>query len=214
MFKRNQVEEAIINVWGPEPEKHEALLRNQIKRLLDSDRSLGRNKRSSDPERANFAFYSDPMQGKGRDNLFSGYEAFALLTALRLMQHGSPQGSAVNVLRQVRPKLEKEYSITADQDPTVLFDNERIMQQAKPGTLVVDNSDPVFVGLISRQSERKNTPTAVVSRGQESLIADLRSRGSGFALTALEVATTVHVLAQALSTICASRRGRPPPAAD
>jgi hypothetical protein len=68
-------------VWDSEPAKHEALLRNQIKRLIDTARSLGRNKRSTGPIRANFAFYSNPMQGKGHDNLFSNYEAFALLTA-------------------------------------------------------------------------------------------------------------------------------------
>jgi hypothetical protein len=64
MFKRSQAEEAIVKVGGPEPPQHEALLRNQIKRLLDTDRSLGRNKRSTDPVRANFAFYSDPCRAR------------------------------------------------------------------------------------------------------------------------------------------------------
>jgi hypothetical protein len=63
MFKRNQVEEAIVNVWEPESAKHAAHLHTQIKRLLDTDRSLGRNKRSTDPARANFAFYTNTMPG-------------------------------------------------------------------------------------------------------------------------------------------------------
>jgi hypothetical protein len=207
MFKRNQVEEAIINVWGPEPKKHEARLRNQIKRLLDTDRSLGRSKQSTDPERANFAFYSTPMRGKGHDNWFSNYEAFALLTGLRLMQHGRPQGFTVKSLRQVRPKLEKEYSRIAGQDPAVLFRKQRI-QQAKPGTVDVENSDPVFLGIISSRYERKSAPETVISRGQESLIARLMAHGSGFALTALEIASSVHVLGTALATINSRSRGR------
>lgn len=153
MFKRNQVEEAIINIYGPEPAKHAAHLRSQIKRLLDTDRSLGRNKRSTDPQRANFAFYSNTMPGKGRDNWFSDYEAFALLTGLRLMRHGWPQRLAVTLLRQVRQALETEYSRIVDQEPAILFDNQLIMQQATPGKLVVDNSDPVFLGIISPQSQ-------------------------------------------------------------
>jgi hypothetical protein len=206
MFKRNQVEEAIINVWGPEPPQPEALLRNQIKRLLDTDRSLGRNKRSTDPVRANFAFYSNPMQGKGHDNLFSNYEAFALLTAVRLMWHDSTQRSAVKVLRQARHELEQEYSRIAGQDPAVLFDNHFIRQQAKPGTLAVENSDPVFLGVIRSRYEQESTPTALIRRGQKSLMAELMARGSGFALTALEIASSVHALGNALTAISLRNR--------
>jgi hypothetical protein len=216
MFKRNQVEEAIINIWGPEPAKHAAHLRSQIKRLLDTDRSLGRNKRSTDPERANFAFYSNTMPGKGRDNWFSDYEAFALLTGLRLMRHGWPQRFAVTLLRQVRERLEKEHSRIANQDPAVLFDNQLIMQQAKPGTIVVDNSDPVFVGIISTQSDGAK---AAMCRGQESLIAFLTAsremlataQGIGRTLTSLEVASSAHILANALAKISLRNRGRSTP---
>jgi hypothetical protein len=208
MFKRNQVEEAIVNVWGPEPAKHAAHLRTQIKRLLDTDRSLGRNKRSTDPARANFAFYSNTMPGKGRDNWFSGYEALALLTGLRLMRHGWPQRFAVTLLRQVRQGLEKEYSRIIDQDPAVLFDNRLIMQHAKPGNIVVDNSDPVFLGIISAQSERDSTTKAAICRGQESLMAFLKAQRPGQTLTSLEVASSVHVLAGALAKISLRNRGR------
>ena len=110
MFKRNQVEEAIINVWGPEPKKHAARVRNQIKRLLETDRSLSRDNRSTDPACATFAFYSEMMPGKGRDNTFSSYEAFAITTALGLMRHGWSQSFAVTLLRQIRRELETEYA--------------------------------------------------------------------------------------------------------
>ena len=58
MFKRNQVEEAIALVLEPGSIGPSMELCTRIKRLLDTDRNLGRNKRSNDPEHANFAFYS------------------------------------------------------------------------------------------------------------------------------------------------------------
>jgi hypothetical protein len=64
MFKHNQVEQAIINVRRPEPAPPEALLRNQIKRLLDTDRSLGRNKRST-PSAQISAFLQHSHAGQG-----------------------------------------------------------------------------------------------------------------------------------------------------
>ncbi|HET7493049.1 MAG TPA: hypothetical protein VFK01_14350, partial [Bradyrhizobium sp.] len=56
MFKRNQVEEAIACVLEPGSAKPSSQMRTRLKRLLETDRGLGRSKRSRDPERANFAF--------------------------------------------------------------------------------------------------------------------------------------------------------------
>jgi hypothetical protein len=84
--KRNQVEEAISRVLDPGSTKPSPQLRTRLKRLLDTDRALGRSKRASDPERATFAFYSGQAPGRGVEIWFSEYEAFALLTGLRLMQ--------------------------------------------------------------------------------------------------------------------------------
>lgn len=214
MFKRNQVEEAIINVWGPEPKKHAARVRNQIKRLLETDRSLSRDNRSTDPACATFAFYSEMMPGKGRDNTFSSYEAFAITTALGLMRHGWSQSFAVTLLRQIRRELETEYARIAKQDPEVFFDSFLIKRQAKPGSLVVDNSDPVFLGILSPRSEGAAAKVAIC-RSQEALIAFLTAQQhTGHPITALEVATTVHVLAQALCKTGARRRGRQAAQAD
>jgi hypothetical protein len=44
--------------------------------------------------------------GRGLENWFTGNEAFALLTGLRLMRDGWPQGLVVAVLRRVNPRLE------------------------------------------------------------------------------------------------------------
>ncbi len=106
MFKRNQVEEAIARVVEPGSSKPSSEMRTQLRRLLEADRSLGRNKRSADPERANFAFYSMDAPGRGVENWFSHYETFALLLGLRLWRLGWPQGLVVAVLRRIKPELE------------------------------------------------------------------------------------------------------------
>ena len=71
-------------------------------------------------ERANFAFYSLDAPGRGGENWFSDYDAFALLIGLQLMRHGWTQGFAVAVLRRVKPELER-YSTPAFWDRTGRF---------------------------------------------------------------------------------------------
>ena len=104
MPKRNQVEEAIAAVLERGSMQLNSQIRNRVKRLLDTDRALGRNKRARDPEKARYAFYSREMPGRGFENLFSEFEAFALLMALRLMGLGLPQGVVVTLLRRLRPQ--------------------------------------------------------------------------------------------------------------
>jgi len=123
MFKRNQVEEAIAGVFEASATLSSES-RTRLKRLLDTDRRLGRSKRSVDPERANFAFYSVDSPGRGVEVWFSNYEAFALLVGLQLMRHGWPQGFAVGVLRRVRPDLERQHARILSLDPADLF-NQR-----------------------------------------------------------------------------------------
>src|SRR5262249_52657130 len=101
-YKRNQVEAAISRLLRPGSKEPTLELRVRLKRLLETDRAHGRVARSTDPTRANYAFYSADAPGSGGDVWFSGYEAFALLIGIRLMGHGWPQGSAVSVMRLVR----------------------------------------------------------------------------------------------------------------
>ena len=110
MFKRNQVEEAIARVLEPGSSKPSSEMRTQLRRLLETDRGLGRNKQSADLERANFAFYSMDAPGRGVENWFSDYEAFALLIGLELMRLGWPQGLVVAVLRHVKPHFKEHHT--------------------------------------------------------------------------------------------------------
>jgi hypothetical protein len=211
-FKRNQVEEAISGVLEPHSEKPTSELRTRLKRLLDTDRALGRSPRSTDAEAANYAFYSDEAAGSGVEVWFSGYETFALLTGLRLMGHGWPQSFAVSVMRRVRPQLEKEHARILKQDVKKLFDQDEIRRNARPGNMALDNTDPVFLTIFSRQDSSNNRNVECsVRRGVKDAWDFVREKndklGAG-AVTMFELATTAHHLSQELARTEPRRRGR------
>jgi len=72
-YKRNQIEEAIARTINSHSAVPSSELRTRVKRLLDTDRNLGRSKRSMDPTMANYAFYSSDSPGKGVEVWFSDY---------------------------------------------------------------------------------------------------------------------------------------------
>jgi hypothetical protein len=208
MFKRNQVEEAIAIVLEPGSAKPSSEMRTRLKRLLETDRSLGRNKRSADPERANFAFHSRDAPGRGLENWFTGYEAFALLTGLRLMRDGWPQGLIVAALRRVKPDLERHHARILP-DPTVLFDETHVRQHAKPGDLAVSNADPVFLVINSKDREgRLASKPAAICRGQAELMQFIKGWGPGQTWTVMELGTSIPALSLALAKTVPRKRGR------
>jgi hypothetical protein len=209
MFKRNQVEQAIGQILEPRSAKLSSTLRSRIRRLLETDRRFSQSKRSTDPGRANFAFFSSNMPGRGAENWFSEYEAFALLTGLRLMQHAWPQGFVVPLLRRVRPELEKEHTRISTQGSAGLFDQQVIRQRAKSGDMAVQNTDPVFLGIISADPNgpRGSNPAAIC-RGQERLLDFLRSYGVGRTLTSYELVNSARALSGALAETRPRKRGR------
>ena len=209
MFKRNQVEEAIASVLEPGSAKPSSEMRTRVKRLLETDRALGRNKRSGDPERANFAFSGMDAPGRGFENWFTGYEAFALLTGLRLMRDRWPQGLVVAVLRRVKPDLERHHARVLRQNPTtILFDHERIRQRARPGDLV-GNTDPVFLVINSKDREHHTgTNPAAICQGQEDLMRFIKTWGPGQTWTVTELGTSIHALSVALTKTVPRKRGR------
>jgi hypothetical protein len=87
-YKRNQVEEAISHLLEPKSLQPTHGLRTKVKRLLEADRAL---QASGGAHGGEFAFFSAEPPGRGVEIWFSSYEAFALLTGLRLMGHGWPQ---------------------------------------------------------------------------------------------------------------------------
>ena len=113
------------------------------------------------------------------------------------------------MLRRVKPELENHHARILSQHPAVLFDNELIGLRAKPGDLAVNNTDPVFLALISRDREdgSRSNPAAIC-RGQEQLVHFIKAQGPGKAWTGLELVNSVHALSSALAKTKPRRRGR------
>jgi hypothetical protein len=210
-YKRNQVEEAIARIFFPNCERPPSVLRTRIKRLLDLDRSMGRKLRSNDPEKVNFGFFSEEAPGTGADILFSEYEAFALLNGLRIMGHRWPQGFAVSIMRRVRVDLEREHARILRQPPDKLFDQEAIRASAREGDIAVDNTDPVFLSLASKDErapdQGRTPPLSAVCRGYGKVSEFSRAVGAS-SVTTFEVATLAHRLHQELMRTEPRRRGR------
>ena len=210
-FKRNQLEEAIIQTLGAsEPGARE--LNFRIKRLLVTDRHLGR-KKSRDRTGHRFAFYSQEPPGSGVEIMFSGYEAFAVSAGVILLEHGIPQGAAVSILREIRSDLELAHRETLKKDPEVLFDPEAVRALAKVGMLATDNTEPVFVVLIQvgERTAGQGTVRARVSvcRGFDAWSAFVKQHAMpGFGTTTFEFVSLMHRLDGNLSKTRPMKRGR------
>jgi len=206
LYKRNQVVEAIAGVLQHGSTTLDPRLRSRVKRLLEIDRGRGRNRRSKDPEQARFAFYSAAMPGRGYENQFSEFETFSLLTGLRLMEHGWPQGTVAALLRRLRPELEKHHARILRQPLSTLSDEQQRLA-ARPGDLVVGNLDPLFVVIVSEQGRRRSRSVALCS-GQREVFELFHKYVPGYAFTLMEVATSVHVLSSILAQTQPRPRGR------
>jgi hypothetical protein len=212
-FKRNQVEEAISGVLEPQLEQPSPQLRTRLKRLLEADRALGCVPRSSDPERAHYAFYSADAPGSGVEVWFSEYEAFALLNGLRLMAHGWPQGVAVTLMRRVRSELEQQHARILKQDLKELFDEEDIRRNAKEGDVAFDNVDPVLLTIVSKTGttpdEQGGLRDCAVCRGPEKAVQFAwKTAGGAGAYTMFDVVGVAHRLSRELVRTEPRRRGR------
>jgi hypothetical protein len=211
-FKRNQVEEAISRVLEPRSKEPSQELRTRLKRLLETDRGLGRSARSTDPGRAHYAFFSSGAPGSGLEVWYSEYEAFALLNGLQLMRHGWPQGLAVSVMRRVRPELERQHSRILKQDPASLFDQAAIRRNATEGGMAFNNTDPVLLVIVSKPGQDRNEQERLecaICRGpgEATRFAWNASEGRG-GWTMFDVVGVAHRLAQELTHTEPRSRGR------
>jgi hypothetical protein len=206
-YKRNQVEDAISRTVNARSARPSSELRTRLKRLLDTDRNLDRKKKLKGRKMTNYAFYSSDEPGRGVEVGFSEYEAFALLTGLRLLQHGWPQGFAVEVLRRHRPELERQHAWILNQDPKALFNQAAIRNNARPGELYFDNTDPVFLTIASGPQGEKDGASGAVCQGMENVAKFLR-KVSAKSWTLLELVTPAHELHDKLSKTEPRKRGR------
>jgi hypothetical protein len=215
MYKRNQVELAISNWLEPKSRGPSRELKTRIKRLLETDRALGRSPRSNDPEKANFAFFRETAPGSGFEVWFSAYEAFALVLGLQLMSHNWPQRFAVSVLRRVRPALEKEHERILKLDPSELFDAKAIERGRRPGTPAFETLHPSLLVIVSHHGlsadrEERSYACSVQPEVASAMqwVSD-STKGVGGASTMFEISVAAHSLARALEATTPQSRGRP-----
>jgi len=206
--KSNQVREAIFWTLGAEGERaREITLR--LRRLYAADRGLGRRPRSHDQAEHHYAFFSDAPPGTGADILFTDYEAFASLAALMLLEHGLPQETVIRLLRRLRPQLESIHKENLTKDPRQLFDEKALWEQAKPGMIAFESTDPVilaFARLTGSVDEDDHGPSVCVDPNE--LVRFMRTHSRGTGISVFDFSRLVHALANNLLRATAIKRGR------
>jgi hypothetical protein len=210
-FKRNQVEAAIFRTLGAE-DARAAELKLRLHRLLVTDRRLGRSKRGRDGGHSRYAFYSQEPPGSGVEVMFSGYEAFALLAAVMLLEHGIPQATVVSILRQVRTDLEAAHAQRLKMDPKVLFDPHAVRKMVNPGMIATDNIAPVFLAFVrisGSEVDGEVREAITVCRGHEALAAFVKKHSvPGLGATFFEFVGLMWKLADNLAQTRPVKRGR------
>ncbi len=211
-FKRNQIEDAILRTLDA-TDARASELKLRMKRLLVTDRRLGRGKRSDVRPGRGYAFYSQQPPGSGIEVLFLGYEALALIVAISLLEHGMPQATVVGIMRELRADLEAAHSDTLKKDPKALFDAAAVRRLVQPGMLAVDNADPAFLAIVKSPAPSGDKgqvhASLAVCQGHRGLTDFLKKYAApGSAATVSELATLMHKLATNLARTQPIKRGR------
>ena len=211
LCKRNQVEEAILRTLGAK-DARAAELKLRLHRLLVVDRRLGRGKRNRDKAAGGYAFYSQEPPGSGVEVMFSGYEAFALLVAIMLLEHGIPQATVVDILRRVRGDLETAHAQRLKMDRKALFDPQAVRGLVKPGMIATDNTKPVFLAFVrlsGSEVDGKVREAITVCRGHDELVAFITKHSvPGLGATFFELVSLMHKFADNLAQTRPIKRGR------
>jgi hypothetical protein len=208
-YKRNQVEEAVVRTLGARGARVYEL-KLKMKRLLVTDRRLGRGKRADDKADHRYAFYSQRPQGSGVEVMFTGYEAFALLAALIVLEHGLPQAKVVSILQEIRSNFEAAHRDTLQKDPKELFNPQLVRAMASPGIFAVDNTAPVFLAFVKLDIGKGRVHAFIaVCQGHDALGKFLKEHSiTGSGATHFEFARLIHTLADNLSQTRPIKRGR------
>jgi hypothetical protein len=220
-YKRDQIERAIAIasriIPQHEPTRFTAL-KVELKRLLDRDRRQEQETPRGRPVRR--AFHSEAPPGRGIDVMYSGYEAFALLIALRLMRGGLPQARAVDVLHDLRAPLAGcHYEMLQIPLPQLRPDRDDDKRDllVRDGLLVDDASKMVYlVALAGERAEAFDLPSPAdkpVSGNICRSVRELHERvvgasHEGHALIVVELVNAAHQLAYHLDRIEPRARGR------
>ena len=208
-YKRNQLEDAIIRTLGTSQAQARDL-KLRIKRLLLTDRRLGRGKRSKRRPPGRYAFYSGKPQGSGNEVMFTAFEVSAVLVALFLLKHGVPQAKVVSILREIRPDLEAAHNEILKKDSEELFDEQKIRAMAGAGVIPVDSTAPIFLAFAELDIGRGRVhATITVCRSLDELGKFLREHSvAGSGATFFQFTRLMHTLASNLAKTRPTKRGR------
>jgi hypothetical protein len=212
-YKRNQLEEAIWATLDNTSNSSNTEFLVRVKRLLETDRDFDDLSRTtSAARRGRFAFFTGESPGSGREIWFSHYEVFAVLTALRVQDHGFPKARVVEILRTVRSRLEAEHTRILKQTAAApLRPLARTGRAA--GDLAVQSADPVFLVIATgghTRKDRAESPRAcAVCRGDAD-VAHFRRDVGADSWTMFELTISAHLLAQNLKKTQPRGRGRAP----
>ncbi len=208
-FKRNQIEDAILRTLGAK-DTRVADLKLKMKRLLVADRRLGRGKHPDGKANRRYAFYSHKPLGSGVEVMFSGYEAFALMAALIVLEHGIPQAKVVSILQEIRSDLEAAHRETLQKDAKALFDPQAVRAMARTGMIAVDNIAPVFLAFVKLNAGQGRVRAIIsVCRGHDELVRFLKEHSvPGSGATHFEFVRLMYTLAANLSQTRPIKRGR------
>jgi hypothetical protein len=205
-FKRNQIEEAVSRTINERSAQPSSKLRTRLKRLLDLDRGLKRNSRSTDPESANYAFYSSDAPGKGSEVLFSIYDVCALMLGVRLLEHGWPQNLVVSTLRRCRNELDhKHYNIFEPHRPSTVA-----VAEPQAGNIAFRDPDSPFLLIVSDDKTggtRKAGPYAVIFKNSRKAF-EFQMEKAGRVCSWYELASPAIALKNNLIGSLPRKRGR------
>lgn len=210
-FKRNQLEDGIWATFPPPDLSHSEFL-VRIKRILETDRGFDQLIRPTPAaQRAKYAFFSGAPPGSGAEVRFSSYEVFAVLTALRLQEHGFPKARTVEILRLVRSKLENEHKWILEQDPAAIVGDAAPRKMPRAGSPAFASRNPVFLVVATgghSAKDRAAAPRACgICRGEEE-VGRFRKAVGADSWTMFELTTAALQLAQNLIKTEPRSRGR------
>jgi hypothetical protein len=144
--------------------------------------------------------------------MFSHYEAFALLAAVMLLEHGLPQQKVVALMRRVRRQLESAHAECLKKDPKILFDENTLRQQVRPGMIVFGATEPVVLiaaGLGDAVADDQEQIAVAVCQSREELGVFARQHGGlGRGYSIFEFTPWIHSLASNLLQAPPRKRGR------
>lgn len=221
MYRRNQVEKALERAtYGVRTSAHKAAaFRIRIKRLIETDRAMGADRRSHDLRHRQYAFFDEPPPGRGSEVVYSAFAVFALFLALRLMDAGLPQSEAVLFVRRIRPDLEKEHGRILAIKWEKLIDHRianTIEDEVAKGQLVTRFPNMAFLVALPGQvtvaiDSAGKISVANIVRGKDRLtevLSHLARWDGGGPIICIELVNPAHQLAYWLSKIEPIKRGR------